>query len=313
MNHRDAGVFQAYLNERVRFDVQAAFLGRPSANALIKATGHMSRSVDPRAPVALTESQLNSLKTDPRVVEHRALRDSLSETLRKKYGTVQKAKGTELHELYLKANLQLKNEKNKLYSSAKKEFRQQFFDTIDTNEVNEQLNLSLLDLDRKDWKPEMVEHEMAERKQMADLFCYQTTGLTDEAKLDHRICTIQALVDFCKVQEAPRRRRLPPNRDWGLVAHCGLGEVEAPRPPPNPQSCLNTQCIFCLGNQQLRPETRFFCFCRPRKAREHVENVHLRHLNAHDPLDCPLCGKVLEGITHFKNHAASVHNCFLQA
>jgi hypothetical protein len=33
MNHRDAGIFQAYLNERVRCDVQAAFLGRPSADA----------------------------------------------------------------------------------------------------------------------------------------------------------------------------------------------------------------------------------------------------------------------------------------
>jgi hypothetical protein len=59
MNHRDAGIFQTYLNERVSCDVQAAFLGRPSADALIKATSHMSRFVDPRAPVGLTESQVN--------------------------------------------------------------------------------------------------------------------------------------------------------------------------------------------------------------------------------------------------------------
>jgi hypothetical protein len=131
------------------------------------------------------------------------------------------------------------------------------------------------------------------------------TDLTDKAKLDHRIRTIQALVDFCKVQETPRRRRWPPSRDWGLVGHCGPRDAEAPKSLPNPQSSLNTQCIFYLGNQQLPLETRFFCFCRPRKAREHVENVYLRHINAHDPLDCPLCGKVLEGITRFKSHAAS--------
>jgi hypothetical protein len=128
---------------------------------------------------------------------------------------------------------------------------------------------------------------------------------TDAVFEDHRIRTIQALVDFCKVQEAPRRRRLPSSCDWGLVAHCGPGKAEAPKPPPNPQSCLTTQCIFYLRNPKLPLETQLFCFCRPRKAREHVENVHLRHLNAHDPLDCPLCGKVLEGIMHFKNHAAS--------
>lgn len=132
----------------------------------------MSRFVDPRAPVALADSQVNSLKTNPRIMEYRAFRDSLSKTLRDTYGTIQKAKGTKLHELYREADLRLKNEKNKLCSSAKREFRKQFFDTVDTKEVNEQLNLSLLDLDQKDWKPEMVEHEIVERKQIADLFCY---------------------------------------------------------------------------------------------------------------------------------------------
>ena len=29
MGHKDAGIFQAYINERVQCDVQAAFSGRP--------------------------------------------------------------------------------------------------------------------------------------------------------------------------------------------------------------------------------------------------------------------------------------------
>jgi len=53
----------------------------------------MSRLVDPRAPVGLTDSQVNSLKTNPRVVEYRTLRDNLSKTVRDVYGTIQKAKG----------------------------------------------------------------------------------------------------------------------------------------------------------------------------------------------------------------------------
>jgi Protein of unknown function (DUF3435) len=40
MNHRNANIFQAYLDERVQYDVQAAFLGRPSANALIRAASY---------------------------------------------------------------------------------------------------------------------------------------------------------------------------------------------------------------------------------------------------------------------------------
>jgi len=251
MNHRDAGVFQAYLNERVRCDVQAAFLGRPSDDALIKAIGHMSRFVDPRAPVGLTDSQVNNLENDSRIVKCREIRNTLAQNLRSQFGTIKKAEGSKLYEVYQEANLQLKNEKNKLRSSAKKESRKQFFDTIDTKEINEQLDLSILDLDRKDWKPGMVEHEMTERKQIADLVCYRTTGLTDEEKLDHRIRTIRALVDFCKIQEAPRRRLPPSRRDKGLAAHRGPDEVKAPKPPSKPQSLLKTQCIFCLGDLNL--------------------------------------------------------------
>ena len=97
--------------------------------------------------------------------------------------------------MYRKASLQLMNEKNKLCNSAKKASRQQFFDTIDTREVSEQLDLSLLGLEQKEWKPEMVEHEIGERKHIADMPRDRTTALTDEAKLGHRICTIRALVD----------------------------------------------------------------------------------------------------------------------
>jgi hypothetical protein len=129
--------------------------------------------------------------------------------------------------------------------------------------------------------------------------------------LDRRIRTIQALVDFCMVQGAPQRRRSPRSRDWGLPGDGESSEAEVPKPPPIPQTCLNTQCIFCVGNLELLVKLRFFGFCRPRKAREHVENIHLRHLNVGDPLPCPLCGEVSQEVMHFKNHAASQHNYFL--
>jgi len=45
------GVFSgSYLNEKVRFDVQSAFLDRPSMDGLTKAFTHMSLTCDPRAP-----------------------------------------------------------------------------------------------------------------------------------------------------------------------------------------------------------------------------------------------------------------------
>jgi hypothetical protein len=137
------------------------------------------------------------------------------------------------------------------------------------------------------------------------MLCDRTTVLTDEAKLGYRICTIRALVEFCKVEEIPRRKRMPPSRDWGLV-NPETSEAEPLKPQSPPQSCLNTQCIFCLGSPELPLEIRVFCFCRPRKAREHVERMHLRFLKADEPLPCPLCGEVItESDTIFVSYFVS--------
>jgi hypothetical protein len=116
MSHINAGIFQAYINERITCDVQAAFLGRPSADALFKAMAHMSRDVDPRAPTQLTKDEVTDLKTHPLIVELRVRRDVLSKEARKTHGTLKRAKeaGGVMHELYNEANSDLNNAKTKL-------------------------------------------------------------------------------------------------------------------------------------------------------------------------------------------------------
>ena len=78
MGHKDAGVYQAYINERVQADVEAAFLGRPSDTALFNAISHTSRYVDPRAPTDLNASESDIIKANPEVVHYQELRDTLS-------------------------------------------------------------------------------------------------------------------------------------------------------------------------------------------------------------------------------------------
>lgn len=82
MGHRDAGIYQAYINQRVQYDVQAAFLGRPSSTALFKSATHISRYVDPRAPTKPSSSDLDALKISPKVVRLRQLRDHLLQQVR---------------------------------------------------------------------------------------------------------------------------------------------------------------------------------------------------------------------------------------
>jgi hypothetical protein len=78
MSHADPGIFQDYMNEWIQCDVQAAFPGRPPADALFKAISHMSRHIDPHAPTQLSGDALGDLKTHPLIVELRQRRDILS-------------------------------------------------------------------------------------------------------------------------------------------------------------------------------------------------------------------------------------------
>src|SRR5207248_723725 len=177
-------------------NAQAAFLGRPSDDALHKAVTHMSRYVDPRAPTEPTPAEIDALKADSEIVRLRELRDQLSREVREESGTIKRAEAekTKMYQMYKKANDALRYAKAKSLKEATASTRNRFFDTIDTIEINKQLDPSLLDLDKDDWEPKKVEHHLEERSLVADLICRSTFDLSDKDKLDHRIQTTNAIL-----------------------------------------------------------------------------------------------------------------------
>ncbi len=97
------------------------------------------------------------------ILYHHQLQDGLSKDIRAKFSTIQKSQGTKICKMYQKAEAGLHRQKIKLQRPALEESRKQFFKIIATKEVNEQLNLSLLDLDKESWKSNMLEHVDTER------------------------------------------------------------------------------------------------------------------------------------------------------
>ena len=307
MCHRDAGIYQAYINQRVQCDVQAAFLGQPSSSALFKAVTHMSRHADPRAPTELTADEVNALKVDPVIIQLRDLRDRLSSEARKEAGTLKKAeaKKTKIYQMYKEADRSLHSAKMMARNTAKKAARQHFFDTISTVEINKQLDFSMLDLDDGDWEPQKVEHKLEERRLVADMFCKEANDLIDREKLRYRIDTGNALVALCRKKDVPLRHK--PDRTWG-VRHKG----RSPERQRFPQAPTAMQCVFCFWNTLEPHEVRLYNFSTVYKTRDHVE-LHLKQFNKGDDVPCPdpecqAAGVVLRGHMHFKNHEARVHN-----
>lgn len=188
MGHRDAGILQAYFNERIQCDVQAAFLGRPSAKALFKAMGHMSRDVDPRAPSSLTDVEYDQIKTHPLLIELRLRRDTLSTETRGAHGTLKAAKAADskIFQMYEQARLDFGCAKKKLKRERLQVSRRDFFARIETEDARRQLSLSALDLPATAWETDEAQHA-PERKELARIICESTLDFAERRKVSSRI------------------------------------------------------------------------------------------------------------------------------
>ena len=67
-------------------------------------------------------------------------------------------------------------------------------------------------------------------------------------------------------------------------------------------------CLICIGNEQLSYAKRMRPFKRKYTFQKHL-NTHLQQGVFDTELECkhPYCSEQVLGITHFKNHAARVH------
>lgn len=125
---------------------------------------------NPRAPTRRTVS-LKEIKTHLVIVQCWQLQDNLSKEARLAFESLKnaEAQGSKIYQLYKKASNNLQCQKVKLRNTTTKKSRNQFFDTINTQEINEQLDLSLLDLDAAEWTTPKVEHCLEEQQRVARL------------------------------------------------------------------------------------------------------------------------------------------------
>ncbi|KAH7115511.1 hypothetical protein B0J13DRAFT_613519 [Dactylonectria estremocensis] len=130
------------MNQQYQVNNIAAFLGRPSAKALIKAASHMSRFVDSRAPTTTSPEELVKLRDSSNFGQLIELRDNLRADVQHQSGTVEKARlaGTKLYEMYYNADCQVRAARSRINKLAKVNTRKEFFETINTADINAQLS-----------------------------------------------------------------------------------------------------------------------------------------------------------------------------
>ena len=310
MCHINAATYQAYINQRVQCDTSAAFLGRPSNKALLKAAGHMSRYCDPDAPTDVSPSKLKEIKSDPKLMSLTKLRDNLSQEVRHESGTIKQAEkdSTKLYHMYRETQNLVRSTQEHLRKLAKASTRNEFFQRVNTNEINLQLNIANNKAFGSPAKPQQSQssHSLQERRLLAELICADTNDSDDYTRLKHRMYTTQAMINLGRKKDFS----LPNSTATHSSCKSPANEIKL-LADDIPETCDRKQCFMCFWNDKAPENKRKHKFFSSQRAREHVLGQHL-HSIGNQPVFCPnpSCKDTKTSfweLNGFLNHLVRVH------
>lgn len=151
-----------------------------------------------------------------------------------------------------------------------------------------------------------VDFVFVERVQAIDTLFTFATPCTEE-EYQRRAAAINALTALCKKQQSQGFRR----RKADIKVK---EEQTSVSPPPNLSKilkveCEATQCIFCLGNEELPDAIRLKTFASHGDLKKQFHRKHLRHHPDGQPIACPhpRCDVVFNRTMYLQNHAEKVH------
>lgn len=301
----------AYLNQRVGFNTQDAYLERdPTADGLTKAFTHMSIRCNPEVPKEIPAAELNKLPPDPNAAELGKEIKLESMRLRQLYGFIKLAPKKE-RESYK----ELQDERRSVEKIFKTHMTKVYQEVFRRRLHNEELEKQLRGDHSEDADEPTVEHHLEERTKLQTILCDFRIELSTQEIVDRKVKAIDTMVLLAS------RREVRPPRSQTPIAGGSRASTPDEESLPEPISDIplvlgKTQCIYCVSNEQLPFEDRMRSFKRVSHMMDHVENLHLRfetgpkYLCRHKK--CRHLGDFLTSLNHFKNHVQTVHGITLR-
>jgi len=308
----------AYLNERVRFNVQDAYLeSEISEDGLTRVFTHMSvrRRLDDsvKAPRELLRQVTDA---DPRIASLRREVDMSHKRLKANYRLIKLAPEKE-KQGHNKLKNRLKSEQKSLEDAVHDAYRKDRELQAYNEMMKMQLNPSTIE---EPGERPKVQHQLKERTQLEEVLCDFSRNLTPQETVTRKVAAIILFIALASRQELQTRQsRSAPASKGSLNDESSIPAAALDSPPLStfPLVCEKTQCIFCIGNERLSYEQRTRKFRRVSHMMDHVENLHLHGKSADERQIChhPVCkaeGLVLYNMECFKSHVASVHKINLR-
>jgi hypothetical protein len=304
-------VQNSYLNRRVGFNTQDAFLERdPSADGLTKAFTHMSIRCNPEVPKEIPKTELDKLPPDPEIVDLTRRVKQLSMQIKYEHRFINAAP-EHVQKDYRQLQRDLKNAEKAFRDDMTKVYQEACRRRIHNEELERQLSGTVAE----EKAEPILQHHLEERTQVSALMCDFRVDLSEQEITDRKVSAIDKLVCLAA------RREIRPPRSLRVSSESREStpneEKSAPKIEEIPLVLGKTQCIYCVGNEQLPHADRMRTFKRVSHMMDHVENVHLRHEPAAPSFFCrhPRCkhlGDFLTSLDHFKNHVQTMHGIKLR-
>ena len=244
-------------------------------------------------------------------------RSKAAEKIKQNYSTIKAAEGTSQHERYQKLLARINNKKRELRDARLEEAINDFFATINIEDVNKQLQGILPSTEVL--TPSTIKYELEERATVAKLFFKCHDDLKESQLFQMRMEIIRNLIILCRRQEShwlstKTRHHLT---DEGSKASQTHGKaVETNISTPHDQMILRSTlyCPFCKCDEEIGFQKRNKVFARIDGLRKHVRVQHLEWMRPNEGFICPYqgCTAALDSTMHFLNHTAREHGLHLQ-
>ncbi|EJT69048.1 hypothetical protein GGTG_13445 [Gaeumannomyces tritici R3-111a-1] len=298
----------AYLNERVKFDLQNTFLEEETENQLYKLFAHVSITRDPRAKRNMVPAEVwANLLPDPEIAE---LEEQRAAFKRGQY----RIHGRENEKAVRVLTEEIKRKRAQREDRVVRQYREYYFYHRPTWDIERQ---ALGEVEEEYEEPK-VELDIIERARLAEIWCDQPNNWSDDEILRHRIEAIDLMVSLCNKRETRRRDHIRQRKQIEPPIKQKSPDL-SPEPDSFPLLMDPNQCPDCIGDGRLSTEERTFTFSRPTIRNDHFDDQHLEAREfaqrRGDPIRCehPKCVDVkLETLDHFRNHVMTVHKVALR-
>ena len=285
MQHADARTFvKHYMSSRVAVDTQAIIRGTEQQSSIMRAVCRMSRTIDLMRPRVLTIEQSLSVNEAPSIVALENQRMLAKDAESRK-----------------ELSREIRNERQRLRSSLLRHLRDRW--DVEQSILEIERQLAGLKCPRAEASAP-VTYTPAQRHLITTILSEPGSSL--EAEYCRRNNAIQAVIDYCCVEEGRTRRKNEPTvATLSTKAHVGDEIANAIRIVN--QAKRPRICFLCLGNTRLTSEQRVYAFYTSSDLSKHVRRAHLSAMDPNEPADCKLCNTTLTHKMHFQRHALEAH------